>query len=65
LVNAAVDLGDIFLASPDIDEFELNPVIVNPQGKGLRVVDALIVASAEGAKDKVPVGGSSDPSGLK
>ena len=65
LVSAAVGLGDMFLASPDIDEFELNPVIVNPQGKGLRVVDALIVASAQGAKDTVPVGGSGDSSRLK
>jgi len=35
----------MFLASPDIQEFELNPVIVGPQATGLRVVDALLVAS--------------------
>ena len=42
LVDAAVKLGDLFLATPDIQEFELNPVIVGPKGKGLRVVDALV-----------------------
>jgi acyl-CoA synthetase (NDP forming) len=43
LANAAVRLGNLFLSSPDIQEFELNPVIVNRQGMGLRVVDALVV----------------------
>jgi acyl-CoA synthetase (NDP forming) len=43
LVDAAVRLGDMFLSSPDIQELELNPVIVSPRGRGLRVVDALVV----------------------
>jgi acyl-CoA synthetase (NDP forming) len=44
LVNAAVRLGDLFLATPDVQEFELNPVIVGREGTGLRVVDALVVS---------------------
>ena len=46
LVAAAVRLGDLLLACPDVREFELNPVIVDRQGAGLRVVDALVVAEA-------------------
>ena len=42
---STVGLGDLFLASPDIHEFELNPVIVNREGRGLRIVDALVVAT--------------------
>jgi acyl-CoA synthetase (NDP forming) len=48
LVHAAVRLGDMFLSSPDIQEFELNPVIVNRRGRGLRVVDALVVGPHAG-----------------
>jgi succinyl-CoA synthetase beta subunit len=44
LVDAAVKLGDLFLATPDLKEFELNPVIVGKKGSGLRVVDALLVS---------------------
>ncbi|MBK7472095.1 MAG: acetate--CoA ligase family protein [Betaproteobacteria bacterium] len=55
LVAAAVGIGDLFLASPDIQEFELNPVIVNRQGLGLRVVDALVVGPSATASE--PVGG--------
>ncbi|MCC7079955.1 MAG: acetate--CoA ligase family protein [Burkholderiales bacterium] len=43
LIDTAVRLGDLFLSTPDIEEFELNPVIVHPRGMGLRVVDALVV----------------------
>jgi hypothetical protein len=45
LVDAAVRLGDVLLACPEITEFELNPVIVGARGAGLRVVDALVVAA--------------------
>jgi acyl-CoA synthetase (NDP forming) len=45
LVDAAVRLGDVLLACPEIEEFELNPVIVGRRGAGLRVVDALVVAA--------------------
>jgi acyl-CoA synthetase (NDP forming) len=43
LVDVAVRLGDLFLAAPEIQEFELNPVIVHRAGRGLQVVDALVV----------------------
>jgi acyl-CoA synthetase (NDP forming) len=46
LVAAAVRLGDLLLACPDVREFELNPVIVDRLGAGLRVVDALVVTAA-------------------
>ena len=49
LANAAVRLADLFLASPDVQEFELNPVIVNRRGMGMRVVDALVVSSDSAA----------------
>ena len=45
LAIAAVRFGDQFLASPDVLEFEINPVIVRAQGKGLSAVDALVTAS--------------------
>ena len=47
LVNAAVRLGDLFLATPELEEFELNPVFVNHRAQGLRVVDALVVTTAD------------------
>lgn len=43
LVDVAVSLGDMFLSAQEIQEFELNPVIVNRKGSGLRVVDALVI----------------------
>ena len=42
LANAAVHFGDLFLASPQVLEFEINPVIVKPHGQGLCAVDALV-----------------------
>ena len=42
LAQAAVRFGDMFLATPDVSEFEINPVIVRPQGQGLSAVDALV-----------------------
>ena len=48
LADAAVRFGDMFLASPDVDEFEINPVIVRSKGQGLCAVDAL-VSTATGA----------------
>jgi len=50
LVTAAVGLAERFLATPLLQEFELNPIIVEPQGRSLRVVDALAVARAPGAQ---------------
>jgi acetate---CoA ligase (ADP-forming) len=45
LASAAVRFGDMFLASPDIEEFEINPVIVKSKGQGLIAVDALVTVS--------------------
>lgn len=47
LASAAVRFGDMFLAAEDILEFEINPVIVKPQGQGLNAVDALVITSSE------------------
>jgi acetate---CoA ligase (ADP-forming) len=46
LVDAAVRLGDVLLACPEVTEFELNPVIVGARGAGLQVVDALVVTAS-------------------
>ena len=46
LASAAVRFGEMFLAAPDILEFEINPVIVRPKGQGLSAVDALVTTSA-------------------
>ncbi|QDL38682.1 acetate--CoA ligase family protein [Rhodoferax sediminis] len=46
LANAAVRFGDMFLASPAVQEFEINPVIVRKQGQGLSAVDALVTTSS-------------------
>jgi succinyl-CoA synthetase beta subunit len=42
LVRAAVQFGDMFLATPDVTEFEINPLIVRPDGHGVVAVDALV-----------------------
>jgi len=49
LARAAVQFGDMFLASPDVLEFEINPVIVKRQGEGLSAVDALVTTARSGA----------------
>ena len=46
LASAAVRFGEMFLATPDVLEFEINPVIVRPKGQGLSAVDALVTTSA-------------------
>jgi len=45
LVDMTVQIGQQFLASPEIQELELNPVIVHAKGKGLHIVDALLVCN--------------------
>jgi acyl-CoA synthetase (NDP forming) len=45
LARAAVRFGDLFLASPQVQEFEINPVIVKKQGEGLAAVDALVTSA--------------------
>jgi acetate---CoA ligase (ADP-forming) len=42
LALVAERIGDLFLATPDVQEFELNPLIVGTRGQGVRAVDALI-----------------------
>lgn len=41
LVTAAVRFGDTILATPDLAEAEINPVLVRPEGKGVAAVDFL------------------------
>jgi acyl-CoA synthetase (NDP forming) len=41
LVSAAVRFGDMMLATPELIEAEINPVLVRPAGKGLAAVDFL------------------------
>jgi succinyl-CoA synthetase beta subunit len=40
--SAAVRFGDMFLASAQVREFEVNPVMVKKKGDGLAAVDALV-----------------------
>jgi acyl-CoA synthetase (NDP forming) len=47
-VRAAARFGDMFLASPDVREFEINPVIVRPKGQGVSAVDALVTVANPG-----------------
>lgn len=49
LTQAAVRFGDLFLASSDVLEFEINPVIVKSQGQGLSAVDALVTVDDRAA----------------
>lgn len=42
LVSAAVNFGDMFVAMPDVVEFEINPLMVMPDGNGVIAVDALV-----------------------
>jgi acyl-CoA synthetase (NDP forming) len=44
LASAAARLGDLFLATPDLIEFEINPLLVRLRGEGVVAVDALVVA---------------------
>lgn len=59
LADAAVRFGDRFLATPDAQEYEINPVMVRVKGKGIRAVDALVnikTASATASEQTEPVG---------
>ena len=42
LTETAVRFGDMFMAMPNVDEFEVNPLMVLPEGKGVVAVDALV-----------------------
>ena len=53
LVEAAEQRADLFLAAPDIEELELDPVIVAHKSAGVRVLDTLLVgADPDRAKRK-------------
>jgi succinyl-CoA synthetase beta subunit len=45
LARAAVRFGDQFLACRELQEIEINPVIVQAAGQGLRAVDALVTVA--------------------
>jgi acetate---CoA ligase (ADP-forming) len=47
LIKAAVRFGDMILATPDLAEAEINPVMVRPAGKGLAAVDFLGAVSGK------------------
>jgi len=36
----------MFLACPDLVEFEINPIIVRPKGEGLAAIDALVTTTS-------------------
>ncbi len=42
LTGAAVRFGNMFLAMPEVVEFEINPLMVRPAGEGVLAVDALV-----------------------
>jgi succinyl-CoA synthetase beta subunit len=48
--NAAVKLGDMFLATPELVEFEINPLLVKREGAGVIAVDALVVTQSKSAQ---------------
>ncbi|MDR3534493.1 MAG: acetate--CoA ligase family protein [Rhodopila sp.] len=47
LIKAAVRFGHMILATPDLAEAEINPVMVRPAGKGLAAVDFLGTVSGK------------------
>jgi hypothetical protein len=50
LVAAAVAFGDRFIATtPALAEFEINPLLVLPQGRGVIAVDALVKTTVKAA----------------
>jgi acetyltransferase len=48
LADLVSRIADLALAETSIDQLDLNPVFVYPQGQGVMAVDALIVAGAAG-----------------
>ena len=47
LIKAAVRFGDMILATHDLAEAEINPVMVRPAGKGLAAVDFLCTVAGK------------------
>ncbi|MBU0557255.1 MAG: acetate--CoA ligase family protein [Alphaproteobacteria bacterium] len=48
VAHTALLIGRLMETVPQIEEIDLNPVFVHPQGEGLTAVDALIITAAEG-----------------
>lgn len=44
LAEAAARIGALMLASPDVDDIDVNPLIVYAEGEGVVAVDALLVS---------------------
>jgi acetyltransferase len=47
LADGIVQASRIFLANPWIKEMEFNPVAVLDEGRGIKILDALIVGESE------------------
>ena len=45
LADAAARIGELMIATPDLGEIDVNPVIVYAKGQGVIAVDALLVSS--------------------
>jgi len=45
LIHAMRCAGDVFMSSAWMQELDLNPILVLPAGRGVRVVDAAVVAA--------------------
>ena len=50
LAHAAARFGDMFLACPELLEFEINPVIVRPRGQGIAAIDALVTTTSHNSQ---------------
>ena len=48
VAHTASLIGRLMETVPQIEEIDLNPVFVHPQGEGLTAVDALVITAAEG-----------------
>jgi hypothetical protein len=44
VAETAALIGRLMITVPAIEEIDLNPVFVHPEGKGLTAVDALIIS---------------------
>ena len=49
LARTAATLGALICAMPDLQEIELNPLRVYPEGQGVMALDALVVGNAQAA----------------
>jgi acyl-CoA synthetase (NDP forming) len=46
LADAAARIGALMIATPDLDDIDVNPLIVHAEGEGVVAVDALLVSEA-------------------